>query len=467
LHKRYGLNWLQRRWLEAFSHAPPSGEYRAWQQQFLSDRLRLGIWIALLCSITFSLINLYKLVLYPQANIAQQSIQILGDEALYKEFTQLIILSDWVSIALLLVSFIVLLTPWGTRHPNTMFLAISWSLTLPVVILGTFMAFPAPINWNFIFMALVILVPVNWRLHLLSQSVSVVYYFVANFILGTHKIPTLSDMFDLESILSAAWICIICDVAVYTFDRLKQREFESRRELSLFLHAVTHDLRTPVLGTSMVLQSLLRKARSTNGQGIITAPKLEQLLAGSDRQLHLIDSILEAHTSETQRLQLHCKPLQLSTLVDAILSDSAVLLAQNQIHLTNRIAHDLPLVQADADQLWRVFSNLINNALVHNPSGIHLTLDATVLKATVQTPQYLRCTFQDSGIGIPLEQQQRLFDLYYRGSHSRYMPGLGLGLYLCRQIITAHGGQLGVISRPGAGSTFWFTLPVASVCSGF
>lgn len=427
----------------------------------MRDHLRVGIWIALLCSITFALINLYKLIFYPQATVVQQTIQILGSEALYQAFIRLLIISDWISIALLVIGFIVLRTPWGSRHPSTMFLAISWSLTMPIVILGTFMAFPAPINWNFILMALVILIPVNWRLHLLSQSVSIVYYFASNFILGTNRIPALSDSFGLEAILGAVWICIICDVAVYTFDRLQQREFESRRELSLFLHAVTHDLRTPVLGTSMVLQSLLRKAKATNGQSVVSAPKLEQLLAGSDRQLSLIDSILEAHASEIQRLQLHCKPLQLSTLVNAILNDSAALLQQNQIHLTNRIAHDLPLIQADADQLWRVFNNVINNALMHNPSGIHLTLDAAL-----KTPQLLRCTLQDSGVGIPLPQQQRLFDLYYRGSHSRYMPGLGLGLYLCRQIITAHGGQIGVISQPGAGSTFWFTLPVASVYSG-
>jgi signal transduction histidine kinase len=441
-------------------HSPPSAEYKAWQRQFLRDRLRLGIWLALLCSITFAVINLYKLVLYPQADVAQQTIQILGSETLYQALTQLMILSDWVSIFLLAIGFIVLRTPWGSRHPNAMFLAIAWSLTMPMIILGTFMAFPAPVSWNFVFMALVIVIPVNWRLHLLSQSVSVGYYFAANLILGTYRIiPALSGFFGVEAILGAVWTCVICDVAVYTFDRLQQREFESRRELSLFLHAVTHDLRTPVLGTSMVFKNLLRKA--TNGQSIVSTPKLEQLLAGSDRQLSLIDSILEAHASEIQRLQLHCKPLQLSTLVNAILNDSAVLLQQNQIHLTNRIAHDLPLIQADADQLWRVFSNVINNALMHNPSGIHLTLDAAL-----KTPQLLRCTLQDSGVGIPLPQQQRLFDLYYRGSHSRYMPGLGLGLYLCRQIITAHGGQIGVISQPGAGSTFWFTLPVASAYSG-
>ncbi|NJR61238.1 MAG: hypothetical protein HC769_21830, partial [Cyanobacteria bacterium CRU_2_1] len=72
----------------------------------------------------------------------------------------------------------------------------------------------------------------------------------------------------------------------------------------------------------------------------------------------------------------------------------------------------------------------------------------------------IRCTVQDTGIGIDPDQSDRLFDLYTRGSRARYMPGLGLGLYLCRQIIAAHGGEIGVNSRPGEGATFWFTLPV-------
>jgi Histidine kinase-, DNA gyrase B-, and HSP90-like ATPase len=72
----------------------------------------------------------------------------------------------------------------------------------------------------------------------------------------------------------------------------------------------------------------------------------------------------------------------------------------------------------------------------------------------------LRFTIQDTGVGIPQDQQEQLFDLYVRGENARYMPGLGLGLYVCQQIITAHGGKIGVISQPGKGSTFWLTIPI-------
>jgi len=442
--------------LQQTTRSSTSAEYRAWQHQFLSNRLRLFLWVALLCNLTFAGINLYNFVLHPDIDIVQQSIKALGNPLLYDRLKRLLLISDRVTILLLLLCLAVRRTSWGSRYPVVIFLVMSWSITLAPEVLGTCMGLPVPGAWNFVFMAQVVLSPIHWQLHLLSQSVSIIYYFGVNAILGLTKIPEASGLFNLESIFSALWICLICDVAVYLYDRLQKQEFESRRELQVFLHAVTHDLRTPVIGTSIVLKNLLRKAQDSNNQVTVTTVKLERLLAGSDRQLNLIDSILEAHTDENQRISLHRQPLQLSTLVKSIVADLEALLVQNQVVLTNRVTDNLPLIYGDTAQIWRVFSNLITNALKHNPTGIHLTLDANL-----QTPQLLRCTVHDNGIGIPPLQQQHLFELYYRGTHSRYMPGLGLGLYLCQQIVTAHGGKIGVVSQPECGSTFWFTLPVS------
>ncbi|MEB3212174.1 MAG: HAMP domain-containing sensor histidine kinase, partial [Leptolyngbyaceae bacterium] len=423
-------------WLQQITNASASVDYQTWQRRFLGDRLRLCIWIALLCNATFAAINFYNFVLHPNSEVIQQTIQLLGDPQLYEKLKWLLITSDWLTMLLLLVCFFIRQTSWGNRHPVILFLMMSWSMTLAPQILGTLSQFPIPASWTFIFMAQVVLVPIKWRLHLLSQLGSIGYYFGVNGVLGITEIPGMLGLFDLEAIASALWICLICDIAVFLYDRLQQREFESRRELQLFLHAVTHDLRTPVVGTSIVLQKLLQKANAADGQATIAAAKLEQMLVGSDRQLNLINSILEAHSSE-QSITLACQPLQLSALIESVLADLAALLEQNQVVLTNQITAELPLIEADRNHLWRVFSNLVTNALKHNPPGITLTLNAVL-----QTPRLIRCTIQDNGVGIPPQQQRHLFELYYRGSQSHYIPGLGLGLYLCRQIITAHGGQI-------------------------
>jgi signal transduction histidine kinase len=84
-----------------------------------------------------------------------------------------------------------------------------------------------------------------------------------------------------------------------------------------------------------------------------------------------------------------------------------------------------------------------------------------VVEDTVEGEK-VRCAIADNGVGIEQQQCDRLFDLYYRGASSRSLSGIGLGLYLCRQIIKAHGGEIGVISSPGQGTTFWFTLLTSS-----
>jgi len=223
--------------------------------------------------------------------------------------------------------------------------------------------------------------------------------------------------------------------------------------MRVFLHAVSHDLRNPVLGTLMVLRNLL----SSPGEKIVTSRSiLERMAQSSDRQLNLINSLMEAHISEVQGFVLQLQPIQLHPVVAAAISDLEPMLVENQVILINLVSADLPTVNGDFTQLWRVFSNLIVNAIKHNLPGLRLTINAEY------NQEKIYCTVSDNGVGINTEQSRRLFDLYYQGSNIRSSVSLGLGLYLCQQIIHAHGGEIGVQTAPQAGATFWFTLPVRS-----
>jgi PAS domain S-box-containing protein len=249
----------------------------------------------------------------------------------------------------------------------------------------------------------------------------------------------------------------------------KMQELQELNQIKdLFLHAVTHDLRTPVMGWLMVLKNLL----SNDGEQLaipVSRSILERMVQSSDRQLYLINSLLEVHSSEIHGIVLHREPVQLSQLIASILAELEPLLAKNQANLTNLVPNNLPIINADPNQLWRVFENLIANALNHNPPGLCLTLSATVETVTNSpitndqlpiTNSLIRIMLQDNGVGMSQETRDHLFEIYVRGSHNRRSTSIGLGLYLCRQIIIAHGGEIGVNSSPGAGATFWFTLPV-------
>jgi len=232
----------------------------------------------------------------------------------------------------------------------------------------------------------------------------------------------------------------------------KMTELQELNQLKdVFLQAVSHDLRTSLLGMSMVFNNLYH---SSGEMATLSRPLLERMITSSEHQLDLINSLLEDHFHEERELELHGEPVHLDTLVQDLIAEYSPRLAQNQATLNSRIPGDLPLITADSTQLRRVLENLLANALKHNPPGLNLILQITV------EDEMIRCALQDDGVGMSQQQQKSLFKLYIRGLHSQHLTGIGLGLYKCRQIITAHGGQIDVVSAPGAGSTFWFTLPL-------
>ncbi|HEY9905473.1 MAG TPA: MASE1 domain-containing protein [Candidatus Sericytochromatia bacterium] len=233
----------------------------------------------------------------------------------------------------------------------------------------------------------------------------------------------------------------------------KMTELQELNQLKdVFLQAVSHDLRTCLLGMSMILNNLSKSCGETV---TISRPLLERMMTSSERQLNLINSLLEEHFNEERDLQLHCEPVQLDKLVQDTITDCSSMLAQNRATLTQSLPADSPSIPADPTQLRQALKNLITNALKHNPPGLNLTLQVTVEEPVI------RFTLQDDGVGISPEQQKSLFKLYIRGLHTQHLTGIGLGLYQCRQIINAHGGEIGVISTLKAGATFWFTLPRA------
>ncbi|MEG4988898.1 MASE1 domain-containing protein [Microcoleus sp. BR0-C5] len=311
---------------------------------------------------------------------------------------------------------------------------------------------------------------------------------------------------------------------------------ESNRLKDLFLHAVSHNLRTPVMGMLILLKNLLNKSASDSLQDVpVSRSILQRIVQASEHQLTMVNTLLDAHASEVKGIVLNTVPLHLPSLASAIVADLEPMLAKNQATLTFEIPADLPQVNADRQHLQRVLENLLTNAIKHNPPGVNITFKAEVIEVetalsyeensqaltspnnplarcvanripaagdrprmgettqknqetlakfnldgSCKMPRYqgqignigsklpgvtvkmVRCTVTDNGVGISAKQRESLFELYVQDPNSRQLTGLGLGLYLSKQIIKAHGGFIGVESTPGGGSTFWFSLPVVN-----
>ncbi len=229
-----------------------------------------------------------------------------------------------------------------------------------------------------------------------------------------------------------------------------QERQRAQANLLLLLHAVSHDLRSPISGMSLLLQSRLNDTASSIA---IERPAVEVMVQSCSRQLKLIESLTATQQFDVQSASLVMKPLSLYKLVKNILIERAPIFNQHRVKVKQFFAADLPLVNADAQQLWRVFGNLIDNAVKYNQPGFILTVEVK------QDGKMVRCILADNGAGIPPQQCARLFEPYTRGVGVKSGQGMGLGLHICRQIVSAHGGQIGVESELGKGARFWLTLP--------
>ena len=235
--------------------------------------------------------------------------------------------------------------------------------------------------------------------------------------------------------------------------------------LTIFLHAVSHDLRNPVTGLIMVLDNLIKTNQNleNNLKDDIILPRttLEKMRQSGDRQLALINSLLESHSNNVHGIVIHPQPTIIKEVIQAAIDDLQGFLEETEVDL--QIPFDLPLADIDAASVGRVFQNLIANAIKHNPPNLKLTISAQI-----NPENMLLCEVADNGVGLTREQSEHLFELYAQGksqnNFNRRSLSLGLGLYICRQIVQAHGGEIGVSGELNVGSRFWFTLPIALIC---
>jgi signal transduction histidine kinase len=176
----------------------------------------------------------------------------------------------------------------------------------------------------------------------------------------------------------------------------------------------------------------------------------------ADRILTMINDLLDLTRIEQGRVKLDLEPVPPAQLVhEAVARSQAQASARGVTLMASRVG-DVPPVMVDRDRIEHVFDNLIVNAIQHTGRGgsIDIAVDPDGDRA--------RFVVRDTGEGIPPEHMARVFDKFYRIPTTRHSGGAGLGLAIVREIVSAHGGSIDVSSEPGKGTSFAFTVPVAS-----
>ena len=234
----------------------------------------------------------------------------------------------------------------------------------------------------------------------------------------------------------------------------KLRELSDMKEE--FLALTTHDLRSPLTVISGVINFF------TSGRLGDMTPEQKNMVAMMERNtqslIELVNDLLDASKLESGTLRLEVAPVELAPLVAELRETMLPMAKEKEIALEEHVAADLPAVSADRAKLRRVLVNLLSNAVKFTPKGGRIDVNAER-----DGDRAVRVSVTDTGVGIPPEDLARLFDKFEqaRSRATRSEKGTGLGLYITRQLVQLHGGQINVESEVGRGSTFSFTIPTA------
>ncbi|HVZ74982.1 MAG TPA: PAS domain S-box protein [Polyangia bacterium] len=222
-----------------------------------------------------------------------------------------------------------------------------------------------------------------------------------------------------------------------------------------FLAIASHELRTPLSALSVMTTSLVRAA----GQGRLLSlgeDALKDRMVKADRQTRqlarLIDRLLDVSRLSTRDLRLERETLDLVEVARDVVSRYEDAAAERGSRIELKTSGETTGYW-DRGRLDQVITNLVGNAIKYAPG-------AAVTVSVSGGGGHARLTVRDEGPGIPLEHQERIFDQFERASPSEDLPGMGLGLWLVRRIVAAHGGAITLDSRPGTGATFSVVLPM-------
>jgi PAS domain S-box-containing protein len=235
------------------------------------------------------------------------------------------------------------------------------------------------------------------------------------------------------------------------------KEREVQRMKSEFVSIVSHQLRTPSSAVKWYLETLLDNKKG-NKINTWQLEHLQQAYQSNERMIALINDLLNVSRLESGRLKMNFTKVQITDICNSVISEMENFARANNVGVVCKIkAKAAPLVKADSDKIRQVIQNIINNAIKYTRPG-----KQTVIVDAKQEKNFLKIWVKDHGMGIPKEQRKRMFERFFRAENAiiSQTEGSGLGLYIAKQIINLHHGNIWMESKEGKGSTFYITLPI-------
>ena len=232
---------------------------------------------------------------------------------------------------------------------------------------------------------------------------------------------------------------------------------ETRTELT---NTIVHDLRSPLTALKGGL-SVIRELIQDPAESEIVLDMLEIAEGSTDNLLKLVESMLEVARLQAAGVPLELEKITIDEPALQAIQLLEVLAREADVHLVLDLSADLPLVRIDITKIWRVLTNLLDNALRFTPSGGQITISAT----RPPGEDHVLVRVVDAGPGIPAELHERIFERFatgLTGQPQRGGRGLGLGLTFCKLAVEAHGGQIWVEDGLNGGAAFCFTLPISA-----
>jgi two-component system, OmpR family, clock-associated histidine kinase SasA len=247
---------------------------------------------------------------------------------------------------------------------------------------------------------------------------------------------------------------------IFTLKQEKEELVERLKLQDRAISVLAHDLRNPLTAAALALGTLEIIHNPHDYRANSLEPvTIAKLIQRARTQLHSIDrlvnDILQPLANTNAELDLRPQQLDLAQLILAVICQLETQFQAKAQVITTDIPQDVPFVYGDVDKLRQVITNLLDNAIKYTPprGKIHVS-------ALHRTAQTIQVSIADNGLGIPEENQKRIFQDHYRLDRDLQQSGYGIGLSVCQQIVRAHYGQIWVESVPGKGSVFNFTLLV-------